>query len=232
MSKDPQTESAELQAALQNQQAIAAARTSVAQLEDAIQHQQAQAQRLQEEADALAVPQAQREDLLADIATGQDKAAELAALDKRLEQHKSAVAAAQGERAAIAQTVAGLTRRLERSQGELTALQEVRPKLIRALLRERAETLGAAYVLAAQQLSSLYLQINGLGTALLNHGATQHIRSHASLKIPAFSLESVQPYAMQLRSELIVSGIETHGESLALARQEEERLRALGVELG
>lgn len=112
----------ELQAVLQNQQAVAAAQATVDQLHQAIATQNKTAEQLSSRAERVAALETQREDLLADIATGQDKAAELNALDERLEQEKKDVAK-KGSQAAISQTVAGLTRKLERAQDDLAALQ-------------------------------------------------------------------------------------------------------------
>ena len=109
-------------AMLQNQQAVAAAQATVDQLSQAIEAQNKLAEQLRSRAERVAALETQREDLLADIATGQDKAAELNALDERLALQKKDIAT-KGSQAAIDQTVAGLNRKLERARGELEALQ-------------------------------------------------------------------------------------------------------------
>ncbi|TXI16591.1 MAG: hypothetical protein E6Q67_14270 [Roseateles sp.] len=238
MSTVPQPQTAKLQAVIENQDAIATLRAAVAQLGSTIQQKQADAQRLQDEADALAVPQSQREDLLADIATGMDRSAELAALDTRAEQHKSAIAAAHSEREAIALAVAGLTRRQERSQAELDALLDARPNLMRALLRARAETIGADYVQKTRELLALYRQLKGLSWVLgqVNDPATGAGRSLGGggandLSVPAFDLASVTPFGLLHQPALIAKGMQTQAESIAQGRIEEDRLRALGIDL-
>lgn len=81
-----------LQALLSHQALIGAAKYSVQNLNQAIQVQENQAQKLREQDKAIATLKTQREDLLADIATGQDKTTELMALDAKLAQQNEATA--------------------------------------------------------------------------------------------------------------------------------------------
>lgn len=219
--------SPELQAVLSHQQTIAEARAKVEHLTQALAEQQAIAEQLRLRADDIAALETEREDLLADIATGQDKATDLKTLDARLAQLKTK----QGTQAAIDQTVAGLARKLEKAQGDLKVLQEGHPRLMRALLLTQAEALGAEYVAVAMNLRTLYCRLHSLGHLLSAQGQIGSIAMNGVLDIPAFSLESVQPYVMTHRYNYIEFGNKTHGDLAPAIQSEKAELQALGVHI-
>lgn len=221
----------ELQAVLQNQQAVAAAQAIVDQLHQAIAAQNKTAEQLRSRAERVAALETQREDLLADIATGQDKAAELNALDERLAQEKKDIAK-KGSQAAISQTVAGLTRKLERAQGELAALQGQRPALMRALLRAQAEALGGEYVDAAFALKAAFQRLTALSSMLRELGSVPAIfmGADASLEVPAANLETVRPH-VGINPNMLIERERTFRNVFGWIDKEKSALRELGVEI-
>lgn len=222
----------ELQAVLQNQQAVAAAQATVDQLNQAIEAQNKLAEQLRSRAERVAALETQREDLLADIATGQDKAAELNALDERLAQEKKDIAK-KGTQAAIEQTVAGLNRKLERAQRELATLQEKCPALMRALLRAQAEALGTEYVAAAFALKAVHQRLNGLASMLSDLGSIPAIwRGHsACIEVPAPQLETVKPHVDYINPNMLVAREFDNRNYRILIDKEKAALRELGVEI-
>lgn len=226
----PSPYAAELQAVLQNQQALAAAQASVAQLRTVIAEHQAKAGTLGAQAAALKAMETEREDLLADIATGQDKGRELAALNARLDQQREALTE-QGSHAAVEQTVAGLQRKLERAESDVAALQGQHPDQLRRLLLARAEALGAEYKAAALQLHDTFdrLSIHCRLLAGLGH---RLVGLPGSLQLPAFPMESAQANAGVLNPRFIVDTTHQGREALdPVLAQEKAALRALGVEI-
>lgn len=225
-------QSPELQAVLQNQQAVAAAQAVVDQLHQAIAVQNKNAEQLQAHAERVAVLETQREDLLADIATGNDKAAELKALDARLAQHKKDVDE-RGSQAAIGQTVAGITRKLERANSELQALQALRPTLLRKLLRAQAEALGGEYVAAARELKRVYRRLEGMGHLLQDFGHVPaiFIGAGGGLGVPAFNLESVRPHVDFINPNMLINRPHDSRYLSGLIQYEKAALRDLGVEI-
>lgn len=221
----------ELQAVLQNQQALAAAQATIDQLHQAIAAQSKTAEQLRARAERVAALETQREDLLADIATGQNKATELNALDERLEQEKKDIAK-KGSQAAISQTVAGLTRKLERAQGELAALQGQRPALMRALLRAQAEALGSEYVAAAFALKAVFQRLTALSSLLHELGSVPSIfrGNDASIQVPAANLETVRPY-LGINSNMLIERERSYGNVFGWIDKEKAALRELGVEI-
>lgn len=222
----------ELQAMLQNQQAVAAAQATVDQLSQAIEAQNKLAEQLRSRAERVAALETQREDLLADIATGQDKAAELNALDERLALQKKDIAT-KGSQAAIDQTVAGLNRKLERAQGELAALQGKRPVLMRALLRAQAEALGGEYVAAAFALKAVHQRLRGLASMLNDLGSAPAIfmGQGAVIEVPAPSLETVKPHVDYINHKMLVAREFDNRNLLGWIDREKAALRELGVEI-
>ena len=222
----------ELQAVLQNQQAVAAAQATVDQLSQAIEAQNKLAEQLRSRAERVAALETQREDLLADIATGQDKAVELNALDERLALQKKDIAT-KGSQAAIDQTVAGLNRKLERAQGELAALQGKRPVLMRALLRAQAEALGGEYVAAAFALKAVHQRLRGLASMLNDLGSAPAIfmGQGAVIEVPAPSLETVKPHVDYINHKMLVAREFDNRNLLGWIDREKAALRELGVEI-
>lgn len=229
---DNAQQSLELQAMLQNQQAVAAAQATVDQLSQAIEAQNKLAEQLRSRAERVAALETQREDLLADIATGQDKAVELNALDERLALQKKDIAT-KGSQAAIDQTVAGLNRKLERAQGELAALQGKRPVLMRALLRAQAEALGGEYVAAAFALKAVHQRLRGLASMLNDLGSAPAIfmGQGAVIEVPAPSLETVKPHVDYINHKMLVAREFDNRNLLGWIDREKAALRELGVEI-
>ena len=221
----------ELEAVLQHQQATATAQTGVTQLLQAIAAQQGKAETMRAKHEGTTVLETEREDLLADIATGSDKAAELKALDARLAQHKKDVAE-QGSQAAIGQTVAGLTRKLERAQAELAELQGQRPVLLRRLLLANAEELGSAYVTTARQLKALHGRLAGLSSMLNGLGSPPVLDgARALIEIPAPDLESVKPHVSYINPNMLIARDHDRQPVMRAVEQEKAALQALGVEI-
>ena len=223
--------SPELQAVLQHQQTIATAQATAQQLEQAIATQHHKAEQLHTLAAALELLATEREDLLADIATGQDKAEELKALDARMAQQRKDLTE-QGTHAAIEQTVAGLTRKLERAAGDLAALEKQRPVLLRTLLNARAEALGVEYVAASEQLLGIHDKLSSLAQMLADQGQTVNVGARNGLQVPVFALNSVQPRAIYANPGYLVDTYRRmRAEMEPVFVAEKAALRALGVEI-
>lgn len=217
----------EIQAVLRHQEAMAAAQSTVDQLRKAIDGQQRKINALHAasaEIEALAL---QREDLLADIAIGQDKSAELKELNAQVEQRKKAMASK--SMADIEQTKAGLTRKLELAVAELEKLQGENPRLMRDMLLASATALGAGYVVAAKELIRLHERIEAQLQMYVAHGGHRYIGAVLGLDIPSFELDSVRPHALLMRPTHIALSERTHGQSMASVQAEVDSLRALGV---
>lgn len=224
-------QSSELQAVLQHQEATAAAQATVTKLQQAIAAQQEKADLLLAKVESVTALETQREDLLADIATGNDKAAELKALDTRLAQHRKDVSE-RGSQAVIGQTVAGLTRKLERALGELQALQAQRPTLLRKLLLAQAEALGGEYVAAARELKRVYRRLEGMGHLLQAFGQVPaiFIGAGGGLGVPAFNLESVRPHVDFVNPNMLINRPHDSRYLSGLIQYEKAALQELGVD--
>lgn len=217
----------EIQAVLKHQEAMAAAQSTVDQLNQAIGGQQRKIDALHAasaEIEALAL---QREDLLADIAIGQDKSTELKDLNAQLEQRKKAMSSK--SMADTEQTKAGLTRKLELAVAELEKLQGKNPLLMRDMLLASATALGAEYAATAKELIRLHERIGAQLKMYVAHGGHGYIGMVRELVIPSFELNSVLPHALPMRPTHIALGAKTNFELMASARAEADSIRALGV---
>lgn len=223
---------AELQSVLQHQKKTAAAQTVVQQLQRTIAAQETKAQELRAKEEGVAALETQREDLLADIATGNDKTPELNALDAAMAQHTEDVSA-QGSQAAIEQTLAGLTRKLERAQSELQALHAQRAPLLRRMLHAQAEALGSQYVVAAQQLKALHVRLTAMGRWLNDLGQvpTLFMNANSSLEVHAFNLESIKPHVDFISPGMLIRRENDARHFMVEMQREKAALQALGVDI-
>ena len=225
----------EIAAMLQHQSAVAAAQAVIDQLHQAIAVQQEKTSQLQAKAETVAQLEVLREDLLADIATGaHGKAAALEVLSARLEKQKKELSE-QGTQAAIAQTLAGLGRKLERAMTALQQLEEKRPALVRRMVLAQAEAVGHDYVKAAREVGGLFRRLLALAEMLRDLGHVPGIAmgSGASLEVPAFRLESVAPHADHVHRRDFSLSPSAFVREDAQRWQEDEKiaLRTLGVEI-
>lgn len=217
----------ETQAVLKHQEAMAAAQSTVDQLKKAIDGQQRKIDALHAASAEIETLALQREDLLADIAIGQDKSTELKELNAQLEQRKKAMASK--SMADTEQTKAGLTRKLELAAAELEKLQGKNPLLIRDMLHASATALGAEYAATAKELIRLHERIGAQLKMYVAHGGHGYIGMVRELAIPSFELESVLPHALPMRPTHIALGAKTHFESMTSVQAEADSLRARGV---
>lgn len=148
---------------------------------------------------------ARREDLLADLALGVEATAELAALDSEIDDKRAAhaqiTAAAKETVEASEQTIAGLQRRLVAIEQELSARSDKKheERLVVAVLKHHAETLGEEYLQAATQLKGLFMRLMALHSLTRQHGASGGIAAHCygDFAIPSFNLDACRPHEMR-----------------------------------
>lgn len=190
------TTSPEAAALLENQQAIAGAASAAGKLEGAIADYNATAAEMRATLPDPGAIELERENLLAAIAIGEKGQADLDALDSRVAKQQEQRQKGQRAVTGIAQTVAGLSRRLGVAQAQLQQLQQGRPALLRRFLLAEAELEGAQYASLGVELAASYRRLTALDELLLGAGQIPSTRTHGQqLHVPAFALESVKPHA-------------------------------------
>lgn len=223
----------ELQAVLQHQQQVAGALANVQRLEQAIADQQQKADALNECASELKALEIQREDLLADIATGLDKSDVLKTLEDELAKRKQELHE-QGTQAAIEQTVAGLRRKLDKANAEHANLASKAGGLMRSMLTAQAESLGGEYVIAARHLKAVFRRLTAVRLLLDSQGAAVHHWTRNPLNIPMFPLESMlsEPMKQLDKEQGWLFRSEVNGAEFApILNQEKAAIERAGVHL-
>lgn len=225
--------SPETTAVLDNQNAMKTTSAAVAKLEKAIAKCETQIAEQQAALPDLAPLTSEREDLLAAMAIGENKKAEIGKLDAKLAELTAQQKDAKPALDALKQTIGGLQRRLLESQAELLKLQGERSVLMRRFLNSRAETLGAEYVAAASKMVDLYKGLLALDAMLYDHGQTHRIGMHGQgLYVPRFMLDSMAGHADYLYPNAIfTSANHTMGHMQEWARQEKVKMLEIGVEV-
>lgn len=225
-------QSPQLQAVLQHQEQQAQAIATVGQLQQLIAQRQQDRAALQQRAQRVDELETQREDLLADIATGQDKQAQLQSLDAELAALKSDIKN-QGNQAAAEQTINGLQRKLAKAQDECDQLEKKRPDLARALLLASAEELGAEYGQAAARIDYLCRRLLALDSLLRDHGLGYSLSGRGVLQIPRFELNTMPASRALHRPNYLFNNTgETLAATFAVVDREKTALRAMGVQIG
>lgn len=231
--KNQTTPSPETAAVLENQSAMKTTCAAIAKLEKAIGKCEAQIEEQQAVLPDLAPLLNQREDLLAAMAIGEDKKAEISKLDTKIAQLSAQQKDAKPALDALKQTIGGLQRRLLESQAELLKLQGEKSVLMRRFLNSRAEVLGAEYVAAASKMVELYKGLLALDTMLHDHGQGHRIGMHGQgLYVPRFMLDSMAGHADYVYPKAIfTSANHTMGHVQEWARQEKVKMLEIGVEV-
>ncbi len=179
-----------------------------------------------------------REDLLADIATGQGVEEDLEALDKEIEKKKKEISLAKDKAGEISangrQLIAGLRRRLVDVDKEIANIKEtVLPEAVAAYLKGRAELIYESYVQSARELIDKHRQILGIGGLLKNlPGGDDLILYHgwSHFHIPGFALGACSPPISDSYKSIFgfdpgPGGIE------AAAEMQRAEIRAAGIQI-
>lgn len=227
----PAAQSAALQAVLQHQEAVAQAEQALKRLQDlktGHQDKIATAERLGLELEEM---HRQMQDLMADIAAGEDKQAELDELKKRAGEASDSLGDTGFD--VSDDVLSGLDRKIGLAQAALKDLQGKRTLLMRRMLHEQAEALGADYARAAVETISLYRRLLSLNRMIEDHsqGGFSSILARANLELPSFELDSVRPYAEYIFKGHIYHGPKPLADVMQHMQAESERLQALGVEM-
>lgn len=226
---DTATQPATLQAVLDHQAAVALAQQELQRLQGLkVSHQEKIAHAEQVDRSLLEMNE-QMQDLMADIEAGEDKQQELDALRERCAEASESLCDTSYDKAD--DVLAGLDRKIERAQASLKALQAKRPALMRAMLLDMAEAMGAEYAEAAMKMIHLYRRLMVMEYLLNAHGRTQSLFTGAGIEVPLFELDSVRPYADFHCKGHILRGRFMRGQLMQTEAAERERIAALGVDL-
>ncbi|MHB8949314.1 MAG: hypothetical protein ACYC4S_09640 [Rhodoferax sp.] len=231
--KTQASQSPETIAVLENQHATAIISATITKLERAIGKCEAQIKDQQAAFPNLDPLLNQREDLLAAVAIGENKSAEVKELDAKLAKLSAQQKDARPALDALKQTIGGLQRRLHESQAELLRLQKEKSVLMRLLLNTRAEALGAEYVAASAEIADLYKRLMALSGLLNDHGHAARLNMPGEgLHVPRFMLDSMVGHADPVRpNALFTSALQTGIHLQEWVRQETASLLEIGIEI-
>ncbi len=235
MNQTTPTISAEAEALQANASAIGAAAASIAGIEHTIADYTGMVEKMRAAHPDTSALEQEREDLLASIAIGEKRQADLDALDARLAELRKKRHEAQPGIAGVLQTIAGLQRRLHDEQAKMARPLQERPALVRRFLLSEAEAEGARYGALGVELVQRYKRLLALNSMLSDLGHVPSVLIHgAPLSVPAFRLASHAAFAHHVpgRDGVIYEpNGHTQQERADAIRQEKARLNAMGVEI-
>lgn len=199
-------DSAPMLAYLARMKDIADQQTQLAQLEALIASKQTEITEANAQIPDISHLTAQRQDLLADLAMGKTSEEEVAKLDSEIAVKTSArteIASATKQIVDAAEhAIAGLGRRQEAIRQKIAELSE--PKhiewLIEEVLKLHAETLGAEYIKAANQVKELFMRLMAVDGFIKTHGRTNGIAPHCwmAMDITSFNLDACKPHELSV----------------------------------
>jgi len=179
----------------------------------------------------------QREDLLAEIATGNADETGLPQLDKALKEENLAIEKAKANAETIVgkarQAIAGLQRKLFQASADLKRIEENKPEVLLQFFLNEAAIAYMDYQDAAKELSSRFGQLQALSWLIRHHApnaAGNTIEAGSIIiNVPNFNVaDNITEAGAPSPRHLIEQG----GINLIAARETEvERLRNLGVTL-
>lgn len=218
-----------LKAVLDHQVAMATAEEELQRLQGLKTSNQERLARADQLNTELSQMERQMQDLMADIEAGENKQAELEALRESYGKVSDALGDAAFDKAD--DVLAGLDRKIDKAKAGLQKLKEQRPVLVRAMLMEMAEALGAEYAEAALKTIHLYRRLLAMNHILAINGRAASLLTGAQLEVPLFELESVRPYAEFHNRGHMYRGPHMRSESMPIERAELEKLAELGVDV-
>jgi len=181
-----------------------------------------------------------RADLLAEIATEQATAADLALLDSEIQQERGKVQDFENRNAGVItdtrQTLEGLHRKLEAAENESTDLDTARYFVINAFLANEAEQTASEYLNHASQTAKLHRRLLALNELLGKHnrGATFASVHKHELTIPLFRLAAHMGMDSPSYPGQLHEAVETQRTAngvVSAVKAEREKFIAAGVEL-
>lgn len=217
---------------LEHQAVVADTQAAVQRLEKAIAEQEALMATAKKKEPDLEPLKLERNAVLAAITLGMKTPGDLAVVD-------GSISKAEASRLTIGptikraqETIEGLNRMLQRTQGMLLSLQDKTGNLLRQFLMSEAEAEGAEYAALAVELVESYKRVSSLGYLLLQKGQVPSIQPMGTdMSIPCFGLESNKPYADFTRPSAIFEPARSFGVVMRWADEEVSRLRASGIEI-
>lgn len=231
MDKKQKTEN-ELQEILRHQQAIKDVSGQIEALRSAIKSQEESLAQHQAQLPDLETLEQQRENLLADIATGKAEMAQLDKLDGRIEAEQAASNQLAPLIVRCNKTLAGLNRKLQEETELLGTLQKQSARFQRAYLLAEAELEAEAYVALGGELVAKFSRLSAL-SILLDGLDCQNIKAPGmvALSLPAFNLKVFPGNTVFNRPGALFVESPTAAQGFEWAKAEKENLRALGVEI-
>lgn len=159
---------------LAHQNTIAPTQSELTQLQQLIADQQRVIAETSDHKNTVAPLIGHREELLADIALGADKAAELAQLDRKIEvlqkEQDNSLALNQKTIAHARQTISGLDRRQASVQEKLNQLNRLTPKILDLFVMTKAMQTADEFAALADQLVKKMLELLALDALVADFG--------------------------------------------------------------
>jgi prefoldin subunit 5 len=231
--KTDTTQSPEALAVIENQQDISKVNATIQVLEGAISKIEAQINEAHAAMPDTGPLISQREDLLAAIAIGENKSAELKKLDVQIEKLNTQRDGVKPGLDALKQTIDGLRRRLAEAQALLQKAEAKKEVLMRQLLVSMAEAVGAEYFSMAMQVSAQYDRLQALNYLIQNASMPTIFIGRNSLYIPRFRLESnpSSGYPAFLEDAIFTMAGKNHSHIQGLVHKEKAKFLEIGIEV-
>lgn len=184
--------SADIDVLLTHKEEIGQKRQELSEYQNRITEQQGIIEKAREHTDAVAPLISQREELLADIALGEDRAADLSALDKQITatekaQEKTLAEKKQAIKQAE-QTIAGLERRMQAIQSDIYRLENLEPVLLDLFVMGAAEQAAAEFLTLAEGITDKFTELLALDRWIAEIGQRKthglFLDEYARLTIP------------------------------------------------
>jgi DNA repair exonuclease SbcCD ATPase subunit len=231
----------QLRAVLQHQQAIDAASDGERGLEKAVAECDQKLQAAREGCPSDAAFEKQLEDLAAAAATGQIAEAEARKREQEIAGKRDPVRQQAGEVGKAIERIErarkGLQRQLDEARSKLDELLARNPEVVAAFLRAEAEQACAIYVEAGAKVREANMQLHVLNALLARHAPVRSgggglLSNYAhQFALPLFNLPQCEGLGYKNRPGIWIEGTGYPHEFEIVEQQEAARIGALGVKL-
>lgn len=218
------------------QEEKAKAEEAVASLEESIRQQEVVIDNAMTSVPVASDFARQREDLLAEVATGGATETDLQELDRKAAEATDAVNKAKADAQVVIaparQTISGLRRKLATAQDELNTIKAIGPDVMNQYFRSEAERVGHEYAALALQLIDRYEKLLAYDKMLGHPSQLRTIRC-GDIMLPTFRLKACD--GLQHHRDIF----EFRAAKLAVSRERQQevhgaeltRMKGLGIEV-
>lgn len=175
-----------------------------------------------------------RENMLAEIATGDTKETQLKTLDEQIKEARKTAESAKYKTERATQTITGLQRKLDIETAHLIELKQQWNDVIIDVLTSEAELLGHEYAVVSKEVSIIFTRLIALDRLLSRYNNKPRrllMNNWDEMCLPSFRLKALEGHSYTNENSLLFSVSRSSNDFDTAVEAQVERLSNAGIQL-